>query len=58
MVIINSMALDNGKIILVVTTNGIIGGENDIQKLEAQISLYRSPDITKSSWECLHAEYI
>ena len=27
-------------------------------KLEAQVSLYRSPDINKSSKECLHAEYI
>jgi hypothetical protein len=27
-------------------------------KLEAQVSLYRSPDINKSSYECLHAEYI
>jgi hypothetical protein len=29
-----------------------------IKKLEAQVSLYRSPDINKSSSECLHAEYI
>jgi hypothetical protein len=28
------------------------------QKLEAQVSLYRSPDINKPSYECLHAEYI
>ena len=27
-------------------------------KLEAQVSLYRSPDINKPSKECLHAEYI
>jgi hypothetical protein len=26
--------------------------------LEAQVSLYRSPDINKPSYECLHAEYI
>ena len=29
-----------------------------VNKLEAQVSLYHSPDINKPSIECLHAEYI
>ena len=28
-----------------------------ILELEAQVSLYRSPDINKPYYECLHVEY-
>ena len=30
----------------------------NLETLEGQVSLYRSPDINNSSYECLHAEYI
>jgi hypothetical protein len=40
------------------TCNYIFYFSSLVIKLEAQMSLYRSPDINKSSWECLHAEYI
>ena len=29
---------------------------NNINKLEARVSLYRSPDINKPHYECLHVE--